>query len=311
MPRLTAACVRLLCLFTIASHVNAGEPIVINIWPGVAPDETVQINPERERMSPALDRTKVEVNESTRMLTDVSKPTISIYRPAKELETGTAMLICPGGGYWDLYWQLEGEEVAEWLNRHGITGIILKYRVPRRPDDIQGEPARRPLQDSQRAMSLIRSRAKEWNIQPDRIGIIGFSAGGHLAITTATNFDHRSYEVIDDIDRVSSRPDFAVPVYSGYLKAKDSIHLAPGLRVPAETPPVFLAHGDNDIISSPEHSVAMYLAFKRANVSAELHIYADTTHDFGIRKTDRTYATWTDLCLGWLKAKKLLEARSE
>src|SRR5207248_11358643 len=134
--------------------------------------------------------------------------------------TGTAMIICPGGGYWNLYWQLEGEEVAAWANSIGVTGIILKYRVPRRPDEPRGEPARRPLQDAQRAISLVRSRAVEWGIQPERIGAIGFSAGGHLAISAATNFDQRSYESTDDIDKVSCRPDFAVPVYSGYLKAK-------------------------------------------------------------------------------------------
>ena len=138
------------------------------------------------------------------------------------------MLICPGGGYWNLYWQLEGEEVAAWLNSLGVTGIILKYRVPRRPDEPKGEPARRPLQDAQRAVSLVRSKAKEWGIDPDRIGMVGFSAGGHLAIATATSFEKRSYQPIDDIDKVSCRPDFAIPVYPGYLKAKDKDELAPG-----------------------------------------------------------------------------------
>ena len=137
---------------------------------------------------PKLDRKQVEVTEPTRMITDVTKPTITIYRPAQEKDTGTAMLICPGGGYWNLYWQLEGEEVAAWLNSIGVTGIILKYRVPRRPDEPPREPARRPLQDAQRAVSLVRSKAKELGLDPDRIGIVGFSAGGHLAIATATEF---------------------------------------------------------------------------------------------------------------------------
>ena len=132
-------------------------------------------------MSPKLDRKQVEVTEPTRMVTNVSRPTITIYRPAKDKDTGTAMLICPGGGYWNLYWQLEGEEVAAWLNSLGVTGIILKYRVPRRPDEPKGEPARRPLQDAQRAVSLVRSKAEEWGIDPQRIGMVGFSAGGHLA----------------------------------------------------------------------------------------------------------------------------------
>ena len=123
--------------------------------------------------------------------------------------------------------------------------------------------------------------------------MVGFSAGGHLAIATATSFEKRTYEPIDDIDKVSCRPDFAIPVYSGYLKAKDKDELAPGLRIPAGTPPVFLVHGGDDIISTPEHSVVMYLALKRAGVPAELHIYADAAHDFGVRPSDRPYATWT------------------
>ena len=143
-------------------------------------------------MSPKLDPKQVEVTEPTRMITDVTRPTITIYRPTPEKDTGTAMLICPGGGYWNLYWQLEGEEVAAWLNSIGVTGIILRYRVPRRPDEPQGEPAWRPLQDAQRAVSLVRSKAREWSLHPERIGIVGFSAGGHLAIATATNFEKRT-----------------------------------------------------------------------------------------------------------------------
>src|SRR5438046_10605949 len=145
-------------------------------------------------MSKPESRKQTEVTEPTRMSTDVTKPTLTIYRPAKEKETGTAMLICPGGGYWNLYWQLEGEEVAAWLNSLGVTGIILKYRVPRRPDEPQGEPARRPLQDAQRAVSLVRSKAEEWGIDPQRIGMVGFSAGGHLALATATSFENRAYD---------------------------------------------------------------------------------------------------------------------
>src|SRR5262245_59569087 len=167
--------------------VGADKPLVVELWPGKVPDETGKIGPERVRMSPKLTRKEVEVTESTRLVTDVSKPTITIYRPAKEKGTGAAVLICPGGGYWNLYWELEGEEVAAWLNSQGVTGIILKYRVPRRPDEPKGEPARRPLQDAQRAVSLVRSKAKDWGIDAKRIGMVGFSAGGHLAIATATS----------------------------------------------------------------------------------------------------------------------------
>ena len=289
--------------------VGADHPSIVEIWPGTVPDETGDIGAERIRMSPRLDRRQVEVTESTRMLTNVTKPTITIYRPAKEQDTGTAMLICPGGGYWNLYWELEGEEVAAWLNSHGMTGIILKYRVPRRPDEPKTEPARRPLQDAQRAVSLVRSKAKEWGIHPGRIGLVGFSAGGHLAISTATSFDRRAYEPIDEVDKVSCRPDFAVAAYSGYLKAKEKNELAPGLRIPGGTPPIFLAHGGDDIISSPEHSVFMYLALKRADIPTELHIYASATHDFGVRATDHPYSTWPESCAKWLIYHGLLQPR--
>ncbi len=286
---------------------GADDSLVVEIWPGKVPDESGNIGPEKLLMSPKLDHKQVEVTEPTQMVTGVTKPTITIHRPTKDKETGTAMLICPGGGYWNLYWQLEGEEVAAWLNSLGVTGIILKYRVPRRPDEPKGEPARRPLQDAQRALSLVRSKGREWGIAPQRIGMVGFSAGGHLAIATATSFDKRTYEPIDDVDKVSCRPDFAVAVYSGYLKAANKDELAPGLRIPPGTPPIFLAHGGEDIVSPPEHSVLMYLALKRAGVPAELHIYATATHDFGVRASDHPCSTWTESCANWLRHQGFLK----
>ena len=286
----------------------AEEPLVVEIWPaGKVPDETGGIGPEKFLMSPKLDKKQVEVTEPTKMVTNVTKPTLTIYRPAPDKDTGASVIICPGGGYWNLYWQLEGEEVATWLNSLGVTGIILKYRVPRRPDDIKNEPARRPLQDAQRAVSLVRAKAKEWKLDPQRIGMIGFSAGGHLAIATATSFEKRTYEPLDAIDKTSCRPNFAILLYSGYLKAKDKDELAPGLRIPAGTPPVFLAHGGEDIISPPEHSVVMYQALKRAGIPAELHIYAGTTHDFGVRPSDQPYGAWTQACAAWMRSQGLLK----
>jgi len=283
------------------------KPTVVEIWPGTAPEESGDIGEEMVRMSPKLDHKQVEITEQSRLITNVTKPTLTIYRPPKDKDTGTAVLICPGGGYWDLYWQLEGEEVAAWLNSIGATGIILKYRVPRRPDEIKGEPARRPLQDAQRAVSLVRSRAGDWGIRPQQIGIVGFSAGGHLAIATATSFEQRTYKPIDDVDKVSCRPDFAIGVYSGYLKAKDKDEIAPGLHIPAGTPPVFLAHGGADIISPPEHSVLMYLALRKAGVPAELHVYATAAHDFGVRPSDHPCSTWTQACANWLRYQGFLQ----
>src|SRR5262249_11386329 len=224
--RFAAALSLALCLgvvLTVASDdkKKADKLEVVRVWPGDAPDETDKIAPKKTVLSPKLDRKQVEVTEQTRMVTNVSSPTLTIYRPAKDKDIGTAVLICPGGGYWNLFWQLEGEEVAAWLQTLGITGIILEYRVPRRSDEPKGEPARRPLQDAQRAVSLVRSKAKDFGIDPKRIGMVGFSAGGHLAFATATSFEKRTYKAIDAVDEVSCRPDFAIMAYSGYLKAKD------------------------------------------------------------------------------------------
>jgi acetyl esterase/lipase len=137
--------------------------------------------------------------------------------------------------------------------------------------------------------------------------MVGFSAGGHLAFATATNFEKRTYEPSDDIDKVSCRPDFAILVYSGYLKAKDKDEIAPGLHIPAGAPPMFLAHGGEDIVSSPEHSVLMYLALKRAGVSAELHVYAGATHDFAVRASDQPCSTWTQSCANWMRHQGFLK----
>ncbi|HLV79219.1 MAG TPA: alpha/beta hydrolase, partial [Chthonomonadaceae bacterium] len=154
--------------------MGAEGPLVLPVWPGKVPGDFGEIGPERFRTpedSPTRD---------AKWLTNVTKPTISIFRPPQEKNTGVAMLVCPGGGYWNLAWDLEGEEVAAWLNSVGITGIVLKYRVPRRPGQPQPLPAPLPLLDAQRAVSLVRSHAREWDIDPDRIGMVGFSAGGHL-----------------------------------------------------------------------------------------------------------------------------------
>jgi acetyl esterase/lipase len=301
--------VPLIAWLLAASPATAADKLlVVELWPGKAPDETKDIGPEVVRMSPKLTKKEVEVTQPTRMLTNVSKPTLALYRPAKDKDTGAAVIIAPGGGYWNLYWELEGEEVAAWLTSKGITGIILKYRVPRPPDEPRAEPASRPLQDAQRAVSLVRGKATEWGIDPKRIGMVGFSAGGHLAIATATNFEKRSYKSIDETDKISCRPDFAIAAYPGYLKSKDKHELTPRLRIPAKTPPIFLVHGGADIISPPEGRALLYLALKRAGVAAELHIYPGAAHDFGVRKVDHPCGTWTDRCLDWMKSQGFLKS---
>ena len=208
MHRIAFAVSLLVGLF-VTIPAFAAEPLVVDLWPGKTPGDVGIKGQETSRIhqSPLVGPTK--------LITNVTKPTLTIYQPARDKNTGTAMVICPGGGYWDLYWELEGEEVAAWLNSVGMTGIILKYRCPRRPGDVRGEPPLGPQLDAQRAVSLVRSRAAEWGIDPKRIGMVGFSAGGHLALATATGFAKRTYEPIDAIDQVSCRPDFAVAVLFG------------------------------------------------------------------------------------------------
>jgi len=298
-----ASTVSLLAALWLVASAAAADAIIVDLWPGHTPGDVGIAGAEKSRIinSPIVG--------STKLVTNVSKPTLTVYRPAKEKNTGTAMLIFPGGGFWDLFWDLEGEEVAAWLNSIGITGIILKYRVPRRPGEAVTEPPLGPLLDAQRAVSLVRSRADEWEIDAKRIGVVGFSAGGHLALATATSFERRTYERIDVADDVSCRPDFAILCYSGFLKAKDKDEIWPGLRIPPNTPPVLLTHASDDAISSAEHSAIMYLALKRAGIPAELHIYASGNHDFGVRQNEKLPATWTQLGFNWLRSFNLLTPR--
>ncbi len=304
MLRFVAALLLVARMCAAGATYGADNPLVVDLWPGKTPGDVGIQGEERSRIHPS------PLVGPTKLVTNVTKPTLTIYQPTKEKNTGTAMVICPGGGYWDLYWELEGEEVASWLNSLGITGIILKYRVPRRPGDVRGEPPQGPLLDAQRAVSLVRSRAVEWGINPQRIGMVGFSAGGHLVLATATNFEKRTYEPIDAVDEVSCRPDFGILCYSGYLKAKDKDEIWPGLHIPARTPPILLAHANDDSEkvggSNAENSAFMYVALKRAGIPVELHIFANGNHDFGVRQNDKLSSSWTELCVKWLRSQEML-----
>jgi acetyl esterase/lipase len=307
MNRNASSLFLLTCFCALSLSAVAEAPSVIDLWPGKPPGD-VGINGDEKFIELKIGGKPYEVGgKPTKWITNVTRPTLTINRPAREKDTGVAMLICPGGGYHNLGWDVEGEEVAAWLNSIGITGITLKYRCPRRPGDVMGEPPAGPLKDAQRAVSLVRSKAREWSIDPGKIGIAGFSAGGHLAGATATNFENRTYEAIDDIDKVSCRPDFAIMLYSGYFKVKDKDQLSPTIRVAAGTPPLLLFHCSDDPISDVEHSVTMYLAMKRAGVSAEMHIYATGGHGFGVRKVAHPCVTWTDRCVDWLRYQGFLK----
>jgi acetyl esterase/lipase len=197
---------------------------------------------------------------------------------------------------------LEGSEIAAWLNSIGVNAIVLKYRVPPRKNTPEWLP---PLQDAQRAMSLIRKNATDWKIDPHRIGVLGFSAGGNLAARLSTSYDQRAYPPIDDVDAISCRPDFAVLIYPAWLNDKQG-SLIPDVKVTAQTPPMFLVQTTDDPIN-PESSVAMYLALKHAKVSVEMHLYAKGGHGYGLRPTEKPVTTWPARCADWMKAMKLLK----
>lgn len=271
------------------------EPITLDVWPeGKVPGEPSGIGEETEQPQKANEK-------PVRRITNVTRPTLTIYPAPKENNNGTAVLIAPGGGYNILAWDLEGTEVAEWLNSVGVTGIVLKYRVPRRPGEGKDRVAPiESLQDAQRAMSLVRSRAGEWGIDPHKVGMLGFSAGGHLTAKASTTFAKRSYEALDPADMQSCRPDFTVLVYPAYLVEKDATGVKGEFPISKETPPAFLAHAFDDGVT-PESSLFYFLALKRAGVSAELHIYSTGGHGFGLRETKSPSHTWPARCEEWLR----------
>jgi acetyl esterase/lipase len=287
-----------LVCFLLAAGLARGadKPLVLDLWPGTPPGQKKSTDEEKDLTGPKSD---LIAGKRVIRLTNVSKPTLTVYRPAKDKANGTAVIVCPGGAYRVLALDLEGTEVCRWLNSLGVTAFLLKYRVPA-PKHL------RPLQDAQRAVSLVRARAKEWDVDPKRIGILGFSAGGHLSARTATGFAKRAYDAIDKTDEVSCRPDFAVLIYPAYLlnKAKDG--LASDLPVTKETPPMFLVHAGDDGVPV-QNSVQMYLALRRAGVPAELHVYASGGHGYGLRKTSQPCTTWPDRCADWLRQRGLLK----
>ncbi len=300
MKHTTTAATLGLALLLGAAAPAAEGPAVLDVWPaGKVPADAGGVGAEKttEGKSPV---------GKILLVTNVTTPTIKVFRPAKDKDTGAAVVVAPGGAYSVLAWDLEGEEVAKWLNTLGVTGIVLKYRVPRRPGEDKDKPPVGPLQDAQRALSLVRSKAKEWDIDPKRIGLLGFSAGGHLAASAATNYDKRAYDAVDDVDKVGCRPDFLVLIYPAYLTAKSGEGLAPEIRVTKETPPTFFAHATNDPVT-PESSVRMYLALKRAGVPAELHVYASGGHGFGLRPSEHPCSTWPSRCGEWMKTRKILD----
>lgn len=293
---LTLGFLALSCAAAFADEPPA--PVVLDVWPGPAPGEVGTIPAEGyiDEQPPGVTR-----------LTNVSRPTLTVYRPAPEKDTGASVVICPGGGYYILAMNLEGDEVAAWLNSIGVTGIVLKYRVPRREGTPREKQPIQPLMDAQRAVRLVRSKAAEWKLDPKRVGVLGFSAGGHLSAAASTRYEEAVYPHADDVDKIDARPDFAVLVYPGGMEHPEDPE-NPVARVTSKTPPMFLAHAGDDKVS-PINSVNMYVALKKAGVPAELHVYADGGHGFGLRPSDKACSTWPKRCEEWLRTMKILGAQ--
>jgi len=229
----------------------------------------------------------------------VSQPTMTVYSPEKG-NTGAAVVVFPGGGYDVLAIDLEGTEVCDWLASKGITGVLLKYRVPCAKSGPYRECAT-ALQDAQRTVGLVRFQAAKWNVDPHKIGVLGFSAGGHLVAATSTHFAKRAYPAVDAADSESCRPDFAVALYPGHLWDGERFELNPAIAVTPETPPTFLLHAEDDPVDDVRHSLVYYLALKKAGVPVEMHLYAKGGHAFGLRPTESPVTSWPGLFETWFR----------
>ncbi len=276
-------------------------PEPIYLWPATAPGEKGDIGEEKDTTPP--DPNKPDANHISR-IGNVTKPTITVFKPAPEKDTGAAVVVCPGGGYSILAYNLEGSEVCAWLNSIGVTGVLLKYRVPGRG----GQRYTAPLQDAQRALGLVRSHAKEWNLDPNRLGILGFSAGGHLSAALSTNYQTRTYEAVDDADKTSCRPDFTVLVYPAYLTNKELNALAPEIKVDAQTPPAFIVQTQDDAVHV-ENAIVYAGALHVAGVATELHIYPKGGHGYGLRSSPNAVSHWPQRVGEWLAAQGYLKAK--
>jgi acetyl esterase/lipase len=299
-----------LCLFAIGVSAFAkpyewppsGEQKQIALWPGDAPDGKPMPAPEKEIRSEPDSDGHVGV-----AVTNITAPTLTIYSPANGRNTGAAVVVFPGGGFQVLAITLEGTEVCDWLTSKGVTCIVLKYRVPStpyqwqcdcRPDNLT--VSTQALEDAQRAIGLVRLHAKEWQIDPHKIGVLGFSAGGYLVAEISTHFERRLYRPVDEADKLSARPDFAVPIYPGHLVTRDG-RLNPNIPVTAKTPPTLLLQAEDDNVDDVTNSLLYYAGLKKTGVSAEMHLYAQGGHAFGLRKKPLPISDWPALVEKWLQ----------
>jgi len=298
--------IRLLLLALIAigsAHLFAQKPawqpapghVTLPLWPHAQSDA-----------GPEIDTTTAKDNliagKPLIRLGNVSTPTITLYSPAGK-NTGAAMVVFPGGGYHILAIDLEGTEVCDWLTSRGIACVLLKYRVP---DSGPYPKSSVALQDAQRALGMVRSHAAEWHIDPHRVGVLGFSAGAHLAAALSTHFEQRLYDPIDGADQQSCRPDFAVIVYPGYLAlAEQDFAPNPEIHVTEKTPPSFIVQTEDDPVHV-ENSTVYFLALKNAKVPVELHLYAQGGHGYGLRRTELPVTAWPQSVEAWLQTIQIM-----
>lgn len=277
------------------SHAQRTE---IPLWPSDPPGETAELGPERSLPDDGA-------SQPVRRITDVSQPTLTWFPAPQASATGTVIVVCPGGGYNILAFDKEGEEIARWLNELGVSAAVLKYRVPRRDPDL---PHVVPLMDAQRAVRIVRSRAESWQIDPWRVGMLGFSAGGHLAAMAGMHGDVDAYAAVDEIDQQKGRPDFLVLVYAAYLGAKeDPTQLSKLVQVDEKTPPTFMVVTHDDKMRGL-HAALLLTELKRHDVPAELHVFETGGHGYAMRSTPHSVGQWPNLCEAWLRAHGLLHA---
>ena len=275
------------------------------IWPKGLPKGAVVVDADKAKE--LIEATKVHPKGH---ILFVDTPTLTVHLAPEESANGSAVVICPGGGYNVLAWQHEGVELAEWFNSIGVSAFILKYRVPRR---IEGNIHWEPMQDVQRAIRLVRHEAEKYKIDANRIGVLGFSAGGHLAVMSGVQYNTECYDPTDEIDKASARPDFVCPIYAAYLADgyKDNVaELGALVTVTQETPPMFLAVTWGDKMRGAQ-SALLLSRLKKHNVPAELHVYQNGGHGYGIQQSALPVSNWHHHLAAWLKFNKYFEARAK
>lgn len=300
MKNFVALATLALAMSTLISQLPAQEPAQpatppMLLWAGRAPGVQTDVDEEKDTTPPDG---KTKAGEYVIRLGNISRPTITVYRPTPAKDTGAAVVVCPGGGYSILAYNLEGTEVCAWLNSIGVTGVLLKYRVPGRLT----EKYLAPLQDAQRALSLVRSHAKAWGIDTHRVGMLGFSAGAHLSAVASTHFETHAYEPLDEADKESCRPDFTILIYPAYLTTDDLTKLAPDIKVTPQTPPAFIVQTQDDTVHV-ENAYVYGLALKNAKVPAELHIYPKGGHGYGLRPSGDAVSHWPQRAAEWLASQ--------